>query len=49
MKHVIDAIHENGIFRQMQSNIIGLSDADIDKAEQIALNRSNFFGTRSMG
>ena len=25
----------------------GLSDEDIDEIEQIALNRSNFFGTRS--
>ena len=26
MKHVIDAIYENGIFRPMQSNIIGTSE-----------------------
>ena len=26
----------------------GLSDEDIDEIEQIALNRSNFFGTRSV-
>ena len=77
MKHVIDAIYENGIFRPVQSNIIeiaegthvritvddeteleslklatciydGLSDEDIDEIEQIALNRNNFFGTRSV-
>ena len=76
MKHVIDAIYENGTFRPMQPNIIeisegthvritvddetepvslklatcaydGLSDEDIDEIEQIALDRSNFFGTRS--
>ena len=76
MKHVIDAIYENGTFRPAQSNIIeiaegthvritvddetepeslklatrvynGLSEEDIDEIEQIALNRSNFFGTRS--
>ena len=76
MKHVIDAIYENGTFRPVQSNIIeivegthvritvddetepeslklatcvydGLSDEDIDEIEQIALNRNNFFGTRS--
>ena len=77
MKHVIDAIYENGTFRPVQSNIIeiaegthvritvddetepeslklatrvyeGLSDEDIDEIEQIALNRNNFFGTRSV-
>ena len=76
MKHVIDAIYENGIFRPMQPNVIeiaegthvritvddeteleslklatrvydGLSEEDIDEIEQIALNRSNFFGTSS--
>ena len=26
MKRVIDAIYENGIFRPMQSNIIGISE-----------------------
>ena len=26
----------------------GLSDEDIDEIEQIALNRNNFFGTRSV-
>ena len=75
MKHIIDAIYENGTFRPMQPNIIeisegthvritvdyeteseslklatcvydGLSEEDIDEIEQIALNRSNFFGTR---
>jgi len=76
MKHVIDAIYENGIFRPMQPDTIGisegqrvritvddetepeslklatcvydgLSDEDIDEIEQIALERSHFFGTRS--
>ena len=76
MKQVIDAIYENGIFRPVQSNIIGISegtyvritvddetepeslklatcvydgfsDEDINEIEQIAFNRSNFFGTRS--
>ncbi len=76
MKHVIDAIYEDGTFRPMQPNIIeisegthvritvddetepvalklatcvydGLSEEDIDEIEQIALDRSNFFGTRS--
>ena len=76
MKHVIDAIYENGIFRPMQPYITeiaegapvlitvddetepeslklatrvydGLSEEDIDEIEQIALNRSNFFGTSS--
>ena len=75
MKHVIDAIYENGTFRPMQPNIMkisegthgritledetepeslklatcvydGLSEEDIDEIEQIALNRSNFFGSR---
>ncbi|MCH8291090.1 antitoxin family protein [Candidatus Poribacteria bacterium] len=78
MKHVIDAIYENGTFRPIQTNTIGisegklvritvedetepetlklatcvydgLSDEDIDEIEQIALNRRNFFGTRSVG
>jgi predicted DNA-binding antitoxin AbrB/MazE fold protein len=77
MKHVIDAIYENGIFRPMQPQAIGisegklvritvedetepeflklatcvydgLSDEEIDEIEQIALDRSNFFGTRSV-
>ncbi len=77
MKHVIDVICENGIFRPIQPDTIGisegqrvritvddetesealklatcvydgLSDQDIDDIEQIALNRSNFFGTRSV-
>ena len=76
MKHVIDAIYENGTFRPMQPNIIeisegthvritvddetepeslklatcvyeGHSEEDIDDIEQIALNRSNFFGARN--
>ena len=76
MKHVIDAIYENGIFRPMQPYTTeiaegapvlitvddetepeslklatrvydGLSEEDIDEIEQIALNRSNFFGTSS--
>ena len=76
MKHVIDAIYENGTFRPMQPNIIeisegthvritvddetepvalklatcvydGLSEEDIDEIEQIALDRSNFFGASS--
>ena len=77
MKHVIDAIYENGIFRPIQPDPIGisegqrvritvddktepesvklatcvydgLSDEEIDEIEQIALDRSNFFGTRSV-
>ena len=77
MKHVIDAIYENGAFRPIQLDTIGisegqqvritvdnetepeslklaicvydgLSDEEIDEIEQIALNRSNFFGTRSV-
>ena len=76
MKHVIDAVYEDGTFRPMQPDIIeisegthvritvddekepeslklatcvydGISEEDIDEIEQIALNRSNFFGTRS--
>ncbi len=77
MKHVIDAIYENGAFRPIQLDTIGisegqqvritvdnetepeslklaicvydgLSDEEIDEIEQIALDRSNFFGTRSV-
>ena len=77
MKHVIDAIYENGTFRPIQPDTIGISEGklvritvedeiepealkiatcvydglsneEIDEIEQIALNRSNFFGTRSI-
>jgi predicted DNA-binding antitoxin AbrB/MazE fold protein len=77
MKHIIDAIYENGTFRPIQPDAIGisegqrvrisvddetepeslklatcvydgLSDKDIDEIEQIALDRRNFFGTRSV-
>ena len=77
MKQVIDAIYENGTFRPIQPDAIGisegkliritvedetelealklatcvydgLSDEEIDEIEQIAFDRSNFFGTRSV-
>lgn len=75
MKHVIDAIYENCIFKPIQPNNIeiaegqqvrmtiddeiepeslklarcvydGLTNEDIDEIEQIALDRSHFFGER---
>ena len=76
MKRAIDAIYENGTFRPLQPDAIGiadgqrvrlaiidegdpeplrlatqvyegLSDQEIEEIEQIALDRKNFFGTRS--
>ena len=76
MKHSIDAVYENGVFRPLQRDAVvvpngqrvritvdderepealrlaisvydGLSDKDLDEIEQIALDRSRFFGTRS--
>ena len=76
MKRAIGAIYENGAFRPLQPEAIGmpegqrvritiddqaepealrlavhvydgLSSEDIEEIEEIALDRSNFFGTRS--
>lgn len=78
MKHTLDAIYENGVFRPVGRDAVpiadgqqvrltvddegepealrlamnvyeGLSDTEIEEVEQIALDRGNFFGSRSPG